>query len=67
MALEDRTTCLTILTDARNKAPFERSWAENEATTPLQVVQRVIRHTESTWSRRESVGAFRRPCKRLLC
>jgi hypothetical protein len=42
VALEDRTSRLTILIDPRKKAVFERLCAE-EDTTPSQVVRRLIR------------------------
>lgn len=42
MALEIRTSRLTILIDPRKKAVFERLCAE-EDTTPSQVVRRLIR------------------------
>lgn len=42
MALEDRTSRLTILIDPRKKAVFERLCAE-EDSTPSQVVRRLIR------------------------
>ncbi len=42
MALESRTSRLTILIDPRKKAVFERLCAE-EDTTPSQVVRRLIR------------------------
>jgi hypothetical protein len=42
MALEDRTSRLTILIDPRKKAVFERLCAEEDAT-PSQVVRRLIR------------------------
>ena len=42
MALEDRTTRLTILIDPRKKVVFERLCAEEDAT-PSQVVRRLIR------------------------
>jgi hypothetical protein len=42
VALEDRTSRLTILIDPRKKAVFERLCAE-EDSTPSQVVRRLIR------------------------
>ncbi len=42
MALEIRTSRLTILIDPRKKAVFERLCAEEDAT-PSQVVRRLIR------------------------
>jgi hypothetical protein len=42
LALEDRTSRLTILIDPRKKAVFERLCAE-EDSTPSQVVRRLIR------------------------
>ena len=42
MALEQRTSRLTILIDPRKKAVFERLCAEEDAT-PSQVVRRLIR------------------------
>lgn len=42
MALEVRTSRLTILIDPRKKAVFERMCAEEDAT-PSQVVRRLIR------------------------
>lgn len=42
MALEVRTSRLTILIDPRKKALFERLCAEEDAT-PSQVVRRLIR------------------------
>lgn len=42
MALEDRTSRLTVLIDPRKKAVFERLCAE-EDSTPSQVVRRLIR------------------------
>jgi hypothetical protein len=42
VALETRTSRLTILIDPRKKAVFERLCAE-EDTTPSQVVRRLIR------------------------
>jgi len=42
VALEDRTSRLTILIDPRKKAVFERLCAEEDAT-PSQVVRRLIR------------------------
>jgi hypothetical protein len=42
LALEDRTSRLTVLIDPRKKAVFERLCAE-EDSTPSQVVRRLIR------------------------
>lgn len=42
LALEDRTSRLTVLIDPRKKAVFEKLCAE-EDSTPSQVVRRLIR------------------------
>ena len=54
LALEERTARLTILTDPRKKAVFERLCAE-EDSTPSQVVRRLLRayiesRTGKPWS-----------------
>jgi hypothetical protein len=54
LALEDRTSRLTVLIDPRKKAVFERLCAE-EDVTPSQMVRRLIRRyiekrTGSPWT-----------------
>jgi hypothetical protein len=54
LALEDRTSRLTVLIDPRKKAVFERLCAE-EDVTPSQMVRRLIRRyiekrTGNPWS-----------------